>query len=77
MIASQSKLKKKSIDLTEGPILGKMIAFVLPLMATNLLQTFYNAADMMIVGMSSEPNAVGAIGMTGSFVGLIVNLFMG
>ena len=77
MIASQAKLKRKSIDLTEGPILGKMISFVLPLMATNLLQTLYNAADMMIVGLSSEQNAVGAIGMTGSFVGLIVNLFMG
>ena len=77
MIASQAKLKKKSIDLTEGPILGKMISFVLPVMATNLLQTFYNAADMMVVSMSHEANAVGAIGMTGSFVGLIVNLFMG
>ena len=77
MIASQAKLKKKSIDLTEGPILIKMISFVLPLMATNLLQTFYNAADMMVVSMSHEANAVGAIGMTGSFVGLIVNLFMG
>lgn len=77
MIASQAKLKKKSIDLTEGPILIKMISFVLPVMATNLLQTFYNAADMMVVSMSHEANAVGAIGMTGSFVGLIVNLFMG
>lgn len=77
MIASQAKLKKKSVDLTEGPILGKMIMFVLPVMATNLLQTFYNAADMMIVSLSHEANAVGAIGMTGAFVGLIVNLFMG
>ena len=77
MIATQAKLKKKSVDLTEGPILGKLIMFVLPLMATNLLQTFYNAADMMIVSLSHESNAVGAIGMTGSFVSLVVNLFMG
>jgi len=77
MIASQAKLKKKSVDLTEGPIFAKMIMFVLPVMATNLLQTFYNAADMMIVSLSNEANAVGAIGMTGACVGLIVNLFMG
>ena len=46
-------------------------------MATNLLQVLYNAADMMIVGMSTEADAVGAIGITGSFVSLIVGVFMG
>lgn len=77
MTASQSKLKNKSMDLTEGAILPKLVRFVLPLMATNLLQTLYNAADMMVVSLSSEPNAVGAIGITGAYVTLIVNLFMG
>lgn len=45
MIATQLKHRKSSIDLTEGTILPKMIKFVLPLMATNFLQTFYSAAD--------------------------------
>ena len=39
-----------------------MILFILPVLASNLLQIFYNAADMMIVGLSAEQNAVGAIG---------------
>ena len=77
MIATQKKYSRRNIDLTEGPILAKFIKFVLPLMATNFLQTFYNAADMMVVSMSSEPNAVGAIGATGSLTTLIINLFMG
>ena len=77
MIAAQSKLRQKGIDITTGPIFGKVIMFVIPLMLSNLLQVFYNAADMMIVSLSSESNAVGAIGMTGSFTGLIVNMFMG
>ncbi|MBO5736482.1 MAG: MATE family efflux transporter [Clostridia bacterium] len=55
----------------------KIIWFVLPIMATNLLQMLYNAADMMVVSLSHEQNAVGAIGTTGSFVNLIVNLFIG
>lgn len=77
MIATQLKQKKSSVDLTEGPILAKIIKFILPLMATNFLQTFYNAADMMVVSMSSEANAVGAIGATGSLTNLMINIFMG
>lgn len=63
--------------MTEGKILGKMIYFIIPLMLTNLLQTFYNAADMMVVSLSGVKDAVGAIGTTGPVVNLIVNLFIG
>lgn len=63
--------------MTEGPLFGKILIFILPLVATNLLQTFYNAADMMIVGLSSEPDAVGAIGITGAFINLVLNIFVG
>ena len=69
--------KRKDMDMTTGPLLGKILLFVLPLILTNLLQMFYNAADMIIVGMSSEPDAVGAIGTTGAFTSLLVNLFIG
>lgn len=72
---SYSSVKK--LDMTEGPLFGKILLFVLPLMVTNLLQVFYNAADMVIASMSSEPDAVGAIGTTGAFVNLVVNIFMG
>lgn len=69
--------KKKPVCMTEGPLFGKILLFILPLMATNLLQTFYNAADMMVVGLSSEPDAVGAIGITGAFISLVINIFVG
>lgn len=68
---------KKLPDLTNGPVLGKLILFCLPLILTNLLQVLYNAADMMVVSLSSEPDAVGAVGTTGAFVNLVVNLFIG
>ena len=68
---------KGTINMTEGGVFGKILLFAFPLMITNLLQVFYNAADMIIVSMSSEPNAVGAIGMTGSFINLVVNVFTG
>ncbi len=69
--------KHRDIDMTKGPILGSMLIFVLPLIFTNLLQMLYNATDMIVVGLSSEPDSVGAIGTTSSFVSLLVNLFIG
>ncbi len=69
--------EKKNIDFTNGKVFWKIVWFVLPIIATNLLQVFYNAADMMVVSLSGEENAVGAIGTTTSFLHLIVNLFIG
>lgn len=66
------------IDMTSGPLLGKIIRFSLSLMITNMLQLLYNAADLIVVGQfASSSTAVGAIGATGSLTGLIVNAFIG
>lgn len=69
--------EKKKPQFTEGKLFFKILWFVLPIVATNLLQSLYNAADMMVVSLSSEENAVGAVGTTGSFITLIVNVFIG
>lgn len=70
-------MQRKKTDFTEGKVFFKLLRFVLPIIATNLLQTFYNAADMIVVSLSHEENAVGAIGITGSFLGLILNVLIG
>ncbi|MGM9645766.1 MAG: MATE family efflux transporter [Eubacteriales bacterium] len=69
--------KLKNIDMTNGPLFSKIVLFVLPLMATNLLQVLYNTADMIVVSMSTEADAVGAIGITGALINLVLNVFMG
>ena len=74
MVAIKSN---KEINMTEGPIFKKILIFCLPLIVTNMLQTLYNAADMMVVSLSHEANAVGAIGTTGSLVAMIVQIFVG
>jgi putative MATE family efflux protein len=63
--------------MLEGPLLGKVFLFALPLMATNLLQMLYNAADMIIAGMSGVSGAIGAIGTCGAMINLILNIFSG
>ena len=68
---------KKSVDMTEGPFLKKMVFFAIPLVITGLLQSFYNAADLIVVGYFRGDLAVGAIGSTGAITNLTVSLFMG
>ena len=69
--------RSRDIQMLEGPLLGKVFLFALPLMATNLLQMLYNAADMIIAGMSGVEGAIGSIGTTGAMINLILNIFSG
>lgn len=59
------------------PLLSSMFKFALPIMAMNLLQLAFNAADMIVVGRFDGSLALAAVGATGSLINLIVNLFMG
>lgn len=63
--------------MTEGRLFGKILCFVMPLMLTNILQVLYNAADMIIVSLSDEPDAVGAIGTSAPMINLFINIFIG
>ena len=73
------KLFKSSrdINMVEGPLLGKIFMFALPLILTNMLQMLYNAADMIVAGMSNVEGAIGSIGTTAAMVNLFLNIFMG
>lgn len=64
-------------DMTQGPLLGKMVTFALPLMASGVLQLLFNAADTAVVGRFTGPEALAAVGSNGALVNLIVTLFMG
>ena len=66
-----------NLNMTEGPLLGKIIRFSVPLMLSGMLQLLYNAADVVVVGRFAGANALAAVGSTGALVNLLVNLFMG
>lgn len=71
-------MKRSEIKVTEGKLLGNMIRYVIPIILTNLLQLFYNSADMFVVGnFCDDPNAIGSIGCTGSLISLILGAFIG
>ena len=69
--------KNNKIDMTEGPILGKMLLFAFPLMLSGLLQLLFNAADIIVVGKFAGDTALAAVGSNGAMINLIVNLFIG
>ncbi len=69
--------KKFEIDMCNGPLLGKMLKFYFPLMASSMLQLLFNAADIIVVGRFAGPEALAAVGSTSSLINLLTNLFMG
>ena len=69
--------KKYEIDMCNGPLLGKIMVFYIPLMLSGILQLLFNAADIVVVGRFAGNEALAAVGSTGSLTNLIVNLFIG
>ncbi len=69
--------RSKDLNMTEGPLLGKMILFTLPVMASGMLQLLFNAADIAVVGQFVGEAAMAAVGACSSLINLIVNLFIG
>lgn len=70
-------MKKYEIDMTNGPILKKMLLFSIPLMFSGILQLLFNAADIVVLGRYAGYDSLGAVGATSSLINLLVNLFMG
>ncbi len=68
--------KKYEVDLTEGPLLKKILAFAIPMMLSSILQSLYNAADIIVVGRFAGPQPLAAVGATGAVIALFVNLFI-
>ncbi len=55
----------------------QILLFVFPLIITNMMQVFYNSADMIIIHYAGVSGAVGAIGTTASFLNLLTNILIG
>lgn len=69
--------RSHEIDMTNGSIFTKILAFSVPLMLTGILQLLFNAADVIVVGKFAGSVALAAVGSTGSLINLLVNVFIG
>ncbi|MCI7106855.1 MAG: MATE family efflux transporter [Agathobacter sp.] len=71
------KRSKYEIDMCNGSIMDKLIAFSMPLMLSGILQLLFNAVDLVVVGKFSGSDALAAVGATTALINMFINLFIG
>ena len=73
------KMRKVSIErnLTEGSVVKQLIQFALPFMLSNLIQTLYNVADMLIVGNYSGTAGISGVNIGGQGTFIMTNIIIG
>lgn len=69
--------KSYEMDMCNGPILGKVLSYSLPLMLSGVLQLLFNAADVIVVGRFAGSQSLAAVGSTTSLINLLINVFIG
>lgn len=72
-------MQKKSYetDFTTGKIIVPLFMFALPLMLSGMLQIFYNAADIIVVGRFAGKESLAAVGSTTALINLLTNVLIG
>ena len=70
-------MKSYEMDMCSGPLFRRMLVFTVPLICSGMLQLFFNAADIIVVGKFSGEHALAAVGSTSSLINLLLNLVIG
>ena len=61
-VKTKEKEKRSfEIDMCNGPLLGKILLFTLPLILSGILQLLFNAADVVVVGRFAGSVALAAV----------------
>ena len=68
---------EKTVDMTKGSILPKMIRFALPVLLGMLFQRIYNFVDVYIVGRYLGDEALAAVSIAGGAMYLLFSIMMG
>ncbi len=71
------KKKKKTINMTEGPIVGPLFLFILPLIGSSLFQQLYNTVDFLFVGNLLNKTSAAAVGASSTLITCTIGLFSG
>ncbi len=69
--------KSKNIDMLHGPLAGKILLFTIPIALSSMVQQLFNAADIAVVGLFDDANALAAVGTNTEIVALIVSVSTG
>ena len=69
--------KAKAIDMTNGPIFGPLVLFILPLIGGSIFQQLYNTVDFIFVGNFLDKTAAAAVGASATLINCTIGLFTG
>lgn len=69
--------RNNQIDMTNGPIIKKVVLFALPLVLGNILQQLYTTVDTIVVGKYCDEIALAAVGTSSQPVEILINFFFG
>ena len=64
-------------DLTHGSVTQLLLVFAFPLLCSNLLQTFYNMVDMVVIGRFVGKTGLSAVSIGGDVLHFLTFLVMG
>ena len=68
---------KYRIDMTHGPLFGKIVRFSIPLMFSYILQVLFHTMDLIVLGRFASAQAMAAVGATSGVTVLVMNIFFG
>ena len=72
-----NRIRRHSMDMTQGSITRQLISFAFPLLIGNLFQQLYNTVDTWVVGNFVSDNAFAAVGSMGPIVNMFIGFFLG
>lgn len=61
----------KANSFLEGPVLGSLLRFVLPVLGALVLQAAYGAVDLLIVGKFGDATSISAVGTGSAFMQMV------
>ncbi len=73
------RVRNADMNMTEGPLFGKIASVALPLAVSGILQLLFNAADLVIIGKFSQTSTVSlaAVSSNSALIGLVINVAIG
>lgn len=77
LMEKERRINKYEIDMCNGAIMRKLIAFSIPLVLSGNLQFLFNAVDIIVVGKFAGSNALAAVGATTALINVLITFFMG
>lgn len=77
MLSQKKTTKSYEVDMCNGPLFTKIVAFAIPVILSGVLQLLFNAADIIVVGRFAGSESLAAVGSTTALINLLVNVFIG